>query len=139
MAQVAITKIAEGNAHIIIRVDLKSDGVTGELVNEVILSPSDLVPSRPNNRTAFRIMQAWYGLVWFDILLGYGTVSPQTIWTISKDCDSHIDFRSFGGLMDYATYPPGDVSGKLWISTNGFGTPGSTGTLILELRKTNEL
>ena len=136
MSQVTITKIVEGAAHLIVRMDLLSDG-SGELLNQVVLSPSDLFPPRPNNHPAFRIMQLWYGCVWFDVVLGYATLNPQPVWTIARDSDSHVDFRCFGGLRDYATVPPGDSNGKLWVSTNGFNTAGSEGTVVLELRKIN--
>ena len=136
MSQVAVTKIAEGNSHIVIRVDMLSDG-SGELINRVILSPSDLEPVTKNNATAFRIMQIWSGLPAFDVTFGFGTLSPKTIWTTAVDGGNHIDFRSFGGLMDYATKPASDVDGKLWISTRNFTPVGTAGSLVLELRKTN--
>ena len=136
MSQVTVTKLVEGESMLLVRVDLLSDG-SGELVNQVIISPSDLIPARPNNRPTFRIYQLWYGLVWFDAVLGFGTLQPMAVWTIARDCDSHNDFRSFGGILDYATVPPSDENGKLWISTNGFAPAGSQGTIVIELRKTN--
>ena len=139
MAQVTIRKIVEGDAHLVLRVDMVSDGSTGELVNYPILSPSDLNPARANNRPAFRIMQMWYGCVWFDIDLDAAGVTNANMWTIARDCDSHIDFRSFGGIIDPGVYvvPPPDDYGILLMSTNGFTPAGSKGTLVLELRKTN--
>jgi hypothetical protein len=136
MAQVTILKVVEGNAHVVIRVNLASLGV-GELENTVILSPSDLVPVRPNTATAFRIMQIWSGLSQFDVTLGFDTTAPVDVWTLVRGADAHVDFRSFGGLMDYATAPPAAVDGKLWISTLGFNVAGLRGSLVLELRKTS--
>lgn len=135
MAQVTTTKVVEGESHVVIRVNLVNEE-GGELINAVIISPSDLVPYRPNNATAFRIAQLWYGLDGFSATLGFDTVTPRTAWTLGAGTDSHVDFRSFGGLMDYATVPPADVTGKLWISTRGF-VLGMSGSLVLELRKTN--
>ena len=135
MAQVAVTKIVEGPSNIIIRATFLGDG-TGELTNQVILSPSDLLPPRRNIKPAFRISQLWYGLVWFDVTLGFGTLQPNQVWTIARDCDSHCDFRSFGGLSDETTQPPGDMNGQLWVSTNGL-LLGSQGSIVLELRKNN--
>ena len=139
MAQVTVRKVVEGQSHLVLRVDLLSDG-TGELANYVILSPSDLNPSMPNSIPAFRLMQAWYGMVWFDVTIGVGTVLPAPLWTLARDCDSHVDFRSFGGLIDpnvYNVQPPDD-NGKLTFSTNGFAVVGSAGSIVLELRKTNQ-
>ncbi len=139
MSQVTVTKIVEGQSHIVIKVDIVGDG-TGELNNTVILSPSDLNPPFPNNVPAFCLMQMWYGMVWFDFSLKAGTVTPQPFFTVARDCDSHIDFRSFGGIYDPNVYsaPPSDDNGKLTISTNGLVLNGR-GTIIIELRKTNKV
>lgn len=135
MPQVTTTKVVEGAANLIIRVDLLNNDASGELDNYVILSPSDCVPPRSNNKPNFRIMQIWYGMVWFDVVLKYGTLSPEPIWTLTRDSGNFIDFRGFGGVVDTETNPPGDENGKLVISTNGFSAPGSQGHLIIALRK----
>lgn len=137
--QVTTFKVVEGESSIVIRVNLLSDG-SGELVNAPILYPSDLVPPRQNNRPTFRIEQMWYGAVIFDFSIGAGTLQPVNIWTVAKACDSHVDFRSFGGLLDQNVYvtPPNDDNGVLTISTVGFAPAGSIGTIVLALRKTNE-
>ena len=139
MAQVTVRKIVEGQSHLVLRVDLLSDG-TGELNDYVILSPSDLVQSFPNNRPAFRLMQVWYGFAEFDVTLKTGTLLPGVLWTMARAADSHTDFRSFGGLVDPKVYdnPPAADDGKLTVSTIGFATAGSIGTFVLELRKTNQ-
>lgn len=138
MAQVTVIKTVEGPSNIIIRVNMVSDG-TGELVNYPILSASDLAPPRNNIRPAFNIMQAWYGMVWFDVTLWAGTLSPVLLWTLPRDHDSHIDFRSFGGILDQNVYinPPPVDDGVLSISTNNFAPVNSTGTLVLQIQKTN--
>ena len=139
MAQVTVRKVVEGQSHLVLRVDLLSDG-TGELTDYVILSPSDLNPAKPNNIPAFRIMQVWCGLVGFSLTLKTGTLAPSVLWTLSSSHDSHVDFRSFGGLIDAAVYdnPPSDDDGKLTISTSSFGIAGTAGSFVLELRKTNQ-
>ena len=138
-SQVTTLKVVEGNAHLVIRCDLLSNGVDGELVNFPVLYPSDLNPTRKNNAPAFRIMQIWYGMVWFDVTLKASGLNPATLWTLARDCDSHTDFRSFGGILDQAVYdnPPSEDYGILTMTTNGFTPVGSRGTIILELRKTN--
>lgn len=138
MAQVTTIKVVEGNSAVVFRVNLLSDG-SGELLNYPIIRPSDLVPARQNNRPTFRIMQAWYGMVWFDVTINAGTLQPVPLWTFARDCDSHVDFRSFGGLLDQNVYvvPPNDDSGVLTITTNGFSTLGSQGSIVLSLVKTN--
>lgn len=142
MSQVTVTKLVEGNSHVVIRVDMLSDGVTaynGELLYYPIFSPLDCNPPHKANGPAFRIMQVWYGCVWFDVVLGFDLLQPLPLWTIARDCDSHNDFRSFGGLLDPHTYesPIDDDSGIMWLSTNGFAQAGSQGNLVIELRKQN--
>lgn len=141
MGQVTITKIVEGDAHLVVKFDMLSDGVSGELINFPVLYPSDLRPARYNNKPAFRIMQVWYGLVFYDVTLKASGVQPSTLWTLARDADSHTDFRSFGGILDTGVYdnPPTDDYGILTISTNGFSVAGSQGSIVLELRKTNSL
>ena len=137
MGQVTVTKVVEGPGHLVIKIDLLSDG-TGELENYVVLSPSDLNPRAADKAPAFSLLQVWYGLVWFDVAIKSGTLAPAPMWTLPRDLD-HIDFRSFGGIQDVNVYsnPPADDNGKLTISTNGFDQAGSSGTIVLELRKTS--
>lgn len=138
MAQVTVIKTVEGPSNIIIRVTMLSDG-TGELVNYPILAGADLDPSRLGVRPLFNIRQAWYSMVWFDFTLYAGTTFPAPLWTFARDCDSHIDFRSFGGILDPNVYlkPPPVDDGVLTISTNNFAPVGSQGSLVLEIQKTN--
>lgn len=137
MAQITTVKVTESEASLVLRVYLQSDG-SGELVYAPLLLPSDLNPPRLNNRPAFRIQSLWYGLVWFDVSFFAGTLQPVPLWTLARDCDSHVCFEQFGGLIDQNVYttPPPDDNGILTISTNGF-VLGSQGSLVLALKKTN--
>ena len=137
MGQVTVRKVVEGPTGLVLRVDFAGNG-TGELLNEVIFSPAQLakVPV-PKTIPTFRLMQAWYGMVWFDVSLKVGSLVPKPIWTFTSDSGDHVDFRSFGGLIDpdvYSTQPP-DTDGKLLISTNGL-LLGSSGSLVFELKLT---
>ena len=136
MPQVTVTKMVEGAASLIVRVDLLNNDGSGELANYVILSPSDCDPTRPNNKPNFRVTQLWWGLSWFDVTFNFGSLQPQQIWTITRDTDNHVDFRSFGGITDTRTNPPSDEDGKILINTNGFNQLGAQGSFIMELRKT---
>ena len=137
MAQVTITKLVEGSNSVIIKVDLLNNDNTVELENKVFFSPSDVSPALPNNKPAFRIMQAWYDSSSFDITIKSNAVTPFTYWTFAKTTTNHIDFRSFGGVTDPNTHanPPNTAPGALTISTKGFGPEGSAGSFILELKK----
>lgn len=136
MAQVTVIKVVEGSSNVTIRVNMVSDG-TGELVNFPIFGPADCNPPRANNKPTFYLMQGWNGTVWFDVTISAGLLQPAVLWTFARDCDSHVDFRSFGGIPDQNVYlaPPVDDNGILSITTNNFAPLGSTGTLILQLQK----
>lgn len=135
MPQVTVKKMVEGASSVVIKVDLVNDDGSGELSDVVIFSPSDCTPSKSNSQPAFRIMQVWYGMVWFDVTLKYGTLQPERACVLARDAQNHIDFRSFGGIVDTRMLPPSDENGKLTISTNDFGNLGAQGFLIIELRK----
>ena len=127
-------KLVEGKTTLLLHVTLESDGLQGELNNEIIISPSDLIPALPA-LPALRIMQLWYQMSWFDVVLKYGGAVPRQVLTLTRDTGNHIDFRFFGGLSDVPTVPPSDMNGKLLVSTNGYSPLGSVGTIILELKK----
>ena len=140
MGQVTVLKVVEGRANITLRIAFIGDG-TGDLVDEVIFSPEDLaeVPV-PKNIPTFRLLQAWYGLVTFDVDLKVGTRPKSPLWSFGRKTGTHVDFRSFGGLIDpdveiYSVQPP-DTDGKLLISTEGL-VDGAIGHLVLSLALTN--
>ncbi len=139
MAQVTVIKAVEGSSNIVIRVNLVSDG-SGELINYPILSASDLNPPSLNRFPSFYIKQAWWGFVWFDVTAFAGTLQPAQLFTFPRDTHNHIDFRSFGGILDQNVYitPPDDDSGVLNITTNNF-VLGSQGTLVLDIMKTSKV
>ena len=138
MAQVTTQEVVKGQSGITVRVDFAGDG-TGDLENHVVLSTEDLltVPN-PKRVPAFRLMQAWYSMVWFDVSLKVGTLEPNLIWPFARDTGNYIDFRPFGGLFDSDIYgtQPQNTDGTLTVSTNDL-VVGSTGTLILDLVLTN--
>jgi len=134
MAQFTTQKLVEGPNHLTLQINLLSDG-SGELNNTLVFSPVDCNPPLPANRPQFIIREMWYSMVWFDITIKFGGIVPATIWTLARDCDSHIDFTKFGGLVDYRTVPPTDEYGTILLSTNGFSTANSAGSLILDMRK----
>ena len=136
MAQVTIKKVVEGPSHLVVILNFDGDG-TGDLENYSVLSPLELIPARPDDRPAFYIIQIWHSLIWFDLTLGFGGLTPRMVWPLARDTGPHVDFRSFGGLQDYPTVPPSDQSGVLLVSTSGL-IAGSKGSVVLDLRKTNE-
>ena len=132
MAQVTMRNLSQGEGKLMLHVWLDSDG-SGELSNQVLVSPADLVPKLELSPT-LRILQLWYSFVWFDAVLKFGGIVPRPVWALPRDARGHFDFRHFGGFSDSATVPPSDDNGKILLSTNGF-TLGSQGSLVIEFRK----
>ena len=129
MSTIIKTLLSDGPSKTVLSVYMQSDGVEGELVNYLLIDPQiDIaVPAK-----AFTILQVWYSFGWFDGLLTFDDVVPMPAWNLSRDGEGYFDFRYFGGLADRSGI---DSTGKIFLTTSGFSIPGSTGTLILELRK----
>lgn len=139
MAQVTITKIVEGPSDIILKVDIYNNDGGGELSLYPVLSPGDVnpVPVKIVPGPAFRLMQAWFGLVWFDLTVYTGTLNPYPLWTMTRDGNDHVDFRSFGGILQLPQAAIIGETGVISLSTNGFNVLGSQGNMIFQFKKQN--
>ncbi len=130
---VKITKLQDGPTDVIVHIHLESDGASGELVNQVIVDPATVVPLMSKG-VSFNIRQLWYEISGFNCTLMFDSVNPFVIWTLTPGVDSVHDWRPFGGIKD-AT-PSSDIpTGKIMISTDGFGAAGCKGTFVLTARK----
>jgi len=129
MSNIVKTLISDGPSKAIITVYLESDGVEGELTNYVLLDPEvDFTP--PADQMS--ILQVWCSLSWFDALLSFDDLVPFPSWLLTRDASNYHDLRYFGGIKDRSGI---DHTGKLLLSTIGFDVIGSTGTLVIELKK----
>ena len=132
---ITVTNMIDGPKKALFHVYLESDGVESELSNRVLLdSKTDFVNSdeSSNNIVRMSILQVWYSFSWFDGLLKFDDIEPYPSWALTRDATGYHDLRYFGGLKDRGTV---DGQGKLLLSTNGFSTPGSIGTMVIEVKK----
>ena len=134
MAQFVTTKLVEGPANLVLHTVFLSDGVEGELENAILLSPADLDPPLSASPHLI-VMEVWYSMVWFDIVLSWGDVVPRPFLVLARDTNVTNCFHRFGGVPDKGTTPPAGQNGNLLISTNGFAPAGSQGSLTIEFRK----
>ena len=134
MAQVTKQVLVEGLNNLVLRVNFLSNGVDGELENYVLLTPAELTPAKPA-APCLRIMQVWWGFVWFNLTVSYGDTVPRPFWNFPRDSDNHVDFRHFGGLSDTQLTPPSGANGSLLLSTDNFAPVGSQGSMVIEFRK----
>lgn len=126
------TKIFEGPKKAIFHFYFESDGNEGELTNYVLIDAAqDFEPSE-TFRLQYTITKIWHGQAVYDSILKFNALVPTPAWVLVPDSDNHICFTHFGGLKDRSGV---EHDGKLLISTNGFATAGSVGTLIIEVKK----
>lgn len=137
------TILNNGSKTLLLHVYLESNGSDGELDKYVLADP-ELYDSVFTNRIIQRNMkltltQVWYSFNWFDGLISFDQLNPVPCWLLPRDASNYADFRYFGGLahrvVDPQTNQVNDRTGKLLLSTSGFAPLGSTGTMVLEIRK----
>ena len=129
MSTITKTLLSDGPSKAVLSVYMQSDGVEGELVNYLLLDPQVDLAVPVNDLS---ILQIWYSFGWFDGLLAFDDVVPVPAWNLSRDGVGYCDFRYFGGFADRAGI---DKTGKIFLTTSGFAVPGSTGTLVIEVKK----
>ncbi len=129
---VNITKVLDGDRHLILRVFIKGDGLSADLAGYTIMNPtSTLNPTYPAKPFA-TIEEIWFDLDGFNMRLDFDDVVDPPAWTLSQGIGSYIDFRSMGGIADRSGL---DGTGKLLLSTIGLDTAAKQGTIILKIRK----
>lgn len=132
MANTVNVQILEsGPRNAMLLVYLKSDGATGELVNQTIITPDQLempVDAR------LKIEGLIYNFAGFDCVMEFasGEVTPTYRWVLTEGTNSPVDFLPWGGL--------GDTSGmfgtrELQLTTTGFTSITDQGSMLIKLRK----
>lgn len=129
---VNLTFLEEGPSIILLHVYMQADGVTGEVANFPLLTPSAMTPPIPPGRD-FQIQSIWYELYGFTAILGFEGVPTGLLplWALSPGASQRHDWQPFGGLTDRTT----NATGRLLMSTNGFTSTSSIGTFVLRCRK----
>ncbi len=127
---ITVTKIVDGPRNLALHVYLKSDGASGDLVDEVIIDPIALGLTKDARLTIQSIESAlsgFTGLLEFDT----GLVDDKMVWVLSE----HIGSSSFGligGLRDRSGV---DGTGRLQLTTTGFTDVGDQGSIVITLTK----
>ena len=137
------TILNNGSRNLLLHVYLESEGFQGELDKYVLADPElyDTIFTNkiilPNMKLT--LTQVWYSFNWFDGLLSFDAVNPVPCWLLPRDASNYADFRYFGGLanryIDPQTVKGTDRTGKILLSTSGFAPLGSTGTMVMEIKK----
>lgn len=134
MAQVTITKILDGTRSAVFHVYLVSDGISGDLTDEVLIDPTTDFDPELTSVPTLTIEQIWYDLTGFDARLEFDYLASDTgVWAMSGGQASHVDFCHFGGLKDRSNELDG--TGKLKLTTRGFASTDDAGTIVIKVRK----
>lgn len=129
---VLITKLLDGPKHAIVHVFLQSDGASGELVDEVLIDPTQLTPTGAA-RPSFTIEEVWHSFSGFAGKVEFDSVVDTSVWVFTENETVQTCFTEFGGLKDRSN--PLDGSGKLLLSTVGFTAAGDMGSMVIKVRK----
>jgi hypothetical protein len=128
---VKTTLIQEGPSAFTVHAFIKSDGVTGELVNVPIVAASELTGLSPS--MFLSMWELWYTVTNFTVQFSWKTLTtPVPAWCAAPGVDSRQKFHRFGGLID-----PSGMYGQaqLLMTTQGFTLPSSYGAFVLRGRK----
>lgn len=128
---VNVSVLLSGPRNVLLAVYLKSDGATGELVNETLFGPADLgLP--PSARLTLEALT--YNFAGFDAVVQFdsGGVIPTFKWVLSEGTNAPADFEPYGGLRDGSGM---DGTGELQITTTGFTASTDQGSILIKLRR----
>lgn len=133
MANTVTVKLIEnGERNVLVAVYLRSDGGTGELVNQTLIDPVVDLGMLPGAR--LRLARIEYNFSGFDAVLsfGSGTVTPNFKWVMTEGANAPVDFLPWGLLYDDSGL---DGNEKLQISTTGFTNSADQGSILIRCIK----
>lgn len=124
------TILLQGNK-VLLHVYLQSDGVSGELVDEVLFDPQvDAVPPIPPGRD-LNVEEIWYELSGFSGTFSFQGLTDWPFWVLAPGTAIHHDWKHFGGIKDHT---PTNPTGRLLLNTSGFFNPGARGAFVLRIK-----
>lgn len=123
---VDIQTIVDGGRNHIVKVFLDSDGVAGELTDQVLIDVSALT-----GVTNLYVEKIWYNFTGFTARLEWDATGDDELFHLSEG-DGIYDFTCFGGIPNPKS---AGSTGDLTITTTGFTAAGDEGVLVLYCRK----
>lgn len=130
---VVITKLLDGLKNAAFHVFIKSDGVSADLVDEVIIDPVTSFDPGLSQKPNITIEEIYYDLAGFDAFLDFDYLGSDTpVWTMSQNQYAEVEFDCVGGLKDRSNELDG--TGKLQLTTDGL-TGGKFGSIVIKVRK----
>lgn len=134
MANTLTTKIIEnGPRNVILFIYLRSDGATGDFINQVVLDPQAELGMLRGQRLRFSNIQ--YNLAGFDAILEFdtGSVEKNPKWVLVEGANNPADFEKYGYLFDDSSALNG--TGDVMITTSGFTSTADFGSILIRFVK----
>jgi len=125
---VDVRYIVDNSRRTVAHVYILSDGVAGELTDEVVVDVSALTPT-PSKVSINKIKGVFSGTTG---VLEWDATADVGIFSIPDSETFEFNFGEYGGLTNNAG---AGVTGDITLSTTGFATAGDTGFLIIECLK----
>ena len=131
--KVTVTKLMDGQRNVGFHIFIKSDGVSADLTDYVVIDPAiSFAPAFPNT-PSMTVEKIYYDLAGFDAFLEFDYLLSDTpLWAMSGGQYAEAEFDCVGGLKDRSNELDG--TGKLQITTSGL-TAGKFGSIIVKVRK----
>lgn len=124
--------IIDGPRHTVVQVWLASDGVAGELSDEVIVDVSALsVAAGQTSISKLVVEEVKASFTGFSGNLEFDRTTNQGIIGLPDGNDVDINYCKVGGFQDNGSGSTGDVV----LNTSGFATAGDEGSLVVKVRK----
>lgn len=118
--------LSDGERNTVVKVKITGDG-SGDETSTLLIDFSDYSGSYDE----LKIMRIQSELIGFSVKLEWDASSNTDCLDIPAG-ESDMNFRPFGGLINNASSPTGDID----ITTTGLGS-GDEGTILLEMQKRN--
>ena len=120
---VTVTTLLDSPKMAVLHVYLKSDGIVGELANQVLFDASAL--SGGYAASSLEIVDA--SLAGFSAVLGYDATTDVPVLVLPTDEHTKVDYRQIVSMKN----PQGSgTTGDITITTSGFTAATDEGTII---------
>jgi hypothetical protein len=130
---VTVTKLLDGQRNAAFHVFIKSDGLSADLTDYVLIDPALSFNPALGQVPSMTVEEIYYDLAGFDAFLDFDyLVSDTPLWAMSGGQYAEVEFKCVGGLKDRSNVLDG--TGKLQITTSGL-TTGKFGSMIIKVRK----
>lgn len=133
-----VTKLLDGPRHVIVHVYLKSDGISSDLKDVILVDPNtDDVEPKIGSKPSFVVEEIMYDFAGFDATVKFdsGLINDNYVWVLPEGAVCRVDFTPYGGFKDRSGL---DGTGSLMIDTFGLLSVGDQGSILIKLRKSSQ-